>query len=198
MLSLNGRSITVPRGYVLGGSSAINFLGWTLGSQDYYNKLASITGDSGWGWTSMQGFFKRVSTLVPPTDNPTITPDEIPTSNGNGPLHVNLPNVDLEPDQRVFASAKSFQSSSDSNLKRFKYTTDQNNGNAIGFAGGGSRTTSATAYLRPAINNRNDIDVVINTRVTRLVKSRDAGSKNPAKFVIDTVEMPKETQTVWI
>ncbi|KAF5328122.1 hypothetical protein D9758_016452 [Tetrapyrgos nigripes] len=32
---LNGRSITVPRGFVLGDSSAINFLEWTLGSQDY-------------------------------------------------------------------------------------------------------------------------------------------------------------------
>ncbi|KAF5366379.1 hypothetical protein D9758_009790 [Tetrapyrgos nigripes] len=174
---LNGRSITAPRGFVLGGSSAINFLGWTLGSQDYYNKLASITGDSGWGWASMQRFFKRVSTLVPPTDNPTITPNLIPTSNGNGPLDVNLPNFDLEPDQRVFTTAKGLQSSADANLKRFKYTTDMNGGNAIGFgynqvtAGGGVRTTSATAYLHPALQNRQNIDVVINTRVTRLVKS---------------------------
>ncbi|KAF5342718.1 hypothetical protein D9758_015862 [Tetrapyrgos nigripes] len=188
-LGLNGHSITVPRGYVFGGSSAINFLGWTLGSQDYYSKPASMTGDSGWGWTSMQGFCKRVrcafncpstftyltlTRLVFPRSQPSspqlTTPDEIPTSNGTGPLQVNFPNFDLEPDQHVFASAKSFQFSSDSNFKRFEYTTDQNNGNALGFgynqvtAEDGSRTTRATAYLHPAINNTNNIDVVINTR----------------------------------
>ncbi|KAF5342725.1 hypothetical protein D9758_015865 [Tetrapyrgos nigripes] len=179
---LNGRSIKVPRGYVLGGSSAINYLGWTLGSQDYYNKLASITGDAGWGWTSMQGFFKRVSTLVPPTDNPTITPDEIPHSNGNGPLLVNLPNVDLEPDQRVFTTAKALKSSPSSDLRRFGYTNDMNGGNALGIgynqvtAGEGTRTTAATAYLHPALQNRKNIDVVIHTRVTKLVKSGQEGS----------------------
>ncbi|KAF5356386.1 hypothetical protein D9758_009542 [Tetrapyrgos nigripes] len=178
---LNGRSIKVPRGFVLGGSSAINYLAWTLGSKDYYNKLASITGDAGWGWPSMQEFFKRVSTLVPPTDNPTITPDQIPHSNGNGPVHVNLPNIDLEPDQRFITTAKALGSSSSPNLKRFNYTTDKNTGNSLGLgytqvtAGGGTRSTAATSYLRPALQNRKNIDVVINTRVTRLVKNAQEG-----------------------
>ncbi|KAF5372541.1 hypothetical protein D9758_005293 [Tetrapyrgos nigripes] len=179
---LNGRSIT---GFVLGGSSAINFLEWTLGSQDYYNKLASITGDLGWGWASMQRFFKRVSKLLPPTDNPTITPNEIPTSNGNGPLDVNLSNFDLEPDQHVFTTAKGLQSSAHAHLRRFKYTIDMNGGNTIGFgynqvtARDDVCTTSATAYLHPALQNRQNIDMVINTRVTSVEVATSKGGAKP-------------------
>ncbi|KAF5350327.1 hypothetical protein D9758_012818 [Tetrapyrgos nigripes] len=175
---LNGRSITVPRGFVLGGSSSINFLGWTRGSEDLYNKIASITGDSGWGWDALESFWTKISTFVQPTDNDQVTPDEIPQSNGNGPLDVSLPNFDIEPDERVFETAKLLQSQD----SRFKYTVDMNAGDSLGFgynqvtAGGGARTTSATAYLHPALNSRSNIDLLINTRVTRLLQSSTSGS----------------------
>ncbi|KAF5374351.1 hypothetical protein D9758_004734 [Tetrapyrgos nigripes] len=189
---LNGRSLTVPRGFVLGGSSAINYLGWTVGSSDYYDKIASITGDSGWAWSSMQGYFKKVSTLVPPTDNPDITSDERPTSNGNGPLLVNLPNFNLEPDQRVFETAKGLGSTSGS---RFTFTNDMNGGNPLGIgynqvtAGEGSRTTAATAYLHPALNNRSNIDVVINTRVQKLIKTGTDSNSGTDLPVFGSVEV---------
>ncbi len=74
----NGRSITYPRGYGLGGSSAIStslylcakcpvtdtqpdYLLYTRGSSQDYDRYAQISGDPGWGWEALQPYFLKVS-----------------------------------------------------------------------------------------------------------------------------------------
>ncbi|KAF5372911.1 hypothetical protein D9758_001766 [Tetrapyrgos nigripes] len=166
---LNGRSLTVPRGFVTGGSSSINSMAWTRGSSDLWNSYAKITNDVGWSWDSIQSYWKKISTLVPPTSNDAITPDQIPLSNSNGPVLVNLPNYDIPPRQQVFDAANTAQD------PRFRFTRDVNSGDSLGFgynqasAGHGFRSSSATAYLNPALATRSNLDLLINTRVTRLV-----------------------------
>lgn len=50
--ALAGRQIPFPRGKVLGGSSAMNFMAWTRGNQEDYDAWAEL-GNPGWGWDDL-------------------------------------------------------------------------------------------------------------------------------------------------
>ncbi|WP_321886100.1 GMC family oxidoreductase [Paraburkholderia bannensis] len=56
---LNGRSLSYPRGRVLGGSSSINGMIYMRGQREDYDNWARVTGDSGWSWDSVLPVFKR-------------------------------------------------------------------------------------------------------------------------------------------
>ncbi|THU91675.1 hypothetical protein K435DRAFT_801067 [Dendrothele bispora CBS 962.96] len=94
---------------------------------------------------------------LPPSSDPTL-------SNGNGPVQIALPNIATELDYRVINASQILQSSNTTS-DRFKYTQDMNGGDTIGFGfnqestGGGERSSSATAYLWPALNERDNVDV---------------------------------------
>ncbi|KAK7441521.1 hypothetical protein VKT23_016511 [Stygiomarasmius scandens] len=189
---LNNRSITVPRGFVLGGSSSINFMVWTRGSSEIWDHYAEVIGDDGWNWESMKPFWNKISTLVPPTANPSAPAppvDDPNLSNGDGPITVNLPNWPSQLDGRTVDASKLLQEGED---KRWKFTEDMNTGDSIGFginqenAGHGSRSSSATAYLHPALNTRLNLDVLILSRVTRLLQDTSVTSGDP---VFNSVEV---------
>lgn len=46
---LNGRSLPFPRGKVLGGTSALNFMTWNRGNKEDYDAWEKL-GNKGWGW----------------------------------------------------------------------------------------------------------------------------------------------------
>lgn len=50
--ALNGREIAWPRGKVLGGSSALNFMTWCRGHAKDYDRWQEL-GCTGWGWNDM-------------------------------------------------------------------------------------------------------------------------------------------------
>ncbi|THV01117.1 alcohol oxidase [Dendrothele bispora CBS 962.96] len=173
---LNNRILDVPRGFALVGS---NYMIWTQGSEDLFNSYAEVTEDPGWSWDAIQPFWKRVSTLVPSTDNPSLPPppaDNPTLSNGDGPIQVNLPNFPTDIDFRVINGSKELEKAGTGD-GRFKFTGNMNGGDSIGFgfnqesAGGGQRSSSSTAYLRPILNNRPNLDVLIQTRAMKLTES---------------------------
>jgi len=55
---LQGRSLSYPRGKVLGGSSSINGMIYMRGQAGDYNRWAEL-GNSGWGWDDVLPLFKR-------------------------------------------------------------------------------------------------------------------------------------------
>lgn len=69
---LGGRSLPWPRGRVLGGTSALNFMAWNRGHREDYDAWAKL-GNRGWGWDDLLYVFGSLnfisSTLaLPPVD----------------------------------------------------------------------------------------------------------------------------------
>ncbi len=56
---LNGRSLSYPRGRVLGGSSSINGMIYMRGQREDYDDWARVSGDSSWSWDAVLPVFKR-------------------------------------------------------------------------------------------------------------------------------------------
>lgn len=79
-VGFNGRSVIYPRGKVLGGSSSVSeyarpfrhyarlshldFMGYTRGPLDDYNRYAAITKDPGWSWDQLMPYILKVSRLL--------------------------------------------------------------------------------------------------------------------------------------
>jgi choline dehydrogenase len=56
---LNGRSLSYPRGRVLGGSSSINGMIYMRGQREDYDEWARVTNDASWSWNAVLPIFKR-------------------------------------------------------------------------------------------------------------------------------------------
>lgn len=178
---LNNRSIKLARGFVLGGSSSINFMTWNRCSNDYWDSLATASNDSMWTWRAVEYYYLRTSTLVPPSDGHNTTGQVVPEVHGHdGPVQVSLPGHETELDQRVVDSAFILGG-------RFTYNEDFNAGKSVGLGyvqnaiGNGTRSSAATGYLLPIVDRCN-VDVIISTRVTKISGSVSASE-------IDTVEI---------
>jgi len=67
--ALGGRALPWPRGRVVGGTSALNFMTWNRASREDYDAWAEL-GNAGWGWDdllSVTGFSFCPSLTVPRT-----------------------------------------------------------------------------------------------------------------------------------
>ncbi|KAB8234180.1 GMC family oxidoreductase [Aspergillus alliaceus] len=62
---LAGRSLPWPRGKVLGGTSALNFMAWNRGNIQDYDAWEEL-GNKGWSWNDLLPFFQRSETFHPP------------------------------------------------------------------------------------------------------------------------------------
>ena len=82
MRELNDRSIIYPRGHILGGSSSVSelffesnndpdhhnfilsdYMVYNRGSSQDWDRYASISGDEGWSWNSVQQYFRKACHL---------------------------------------------------------------------------------------------------------------------------------------
>ncbi|KAL5484794.1 hypothetical protein ACEPAI_7436 [Sanghuangporus weigelae] len=168
--SLNNRSIPYTRGYVLGGSTAINFMVFTRGSRHDYDRWANITEDGGWSWNSLQQYREKIDKITLPVDGHDITQQFDPSAHGNfGPLRIDLPGT-LQPTDDLVLNASTQLSS------EFPFNLDYNSGNTIGVGwtqstiANGVRDSSAVAYIAPVLS-RSNLDVLVNTRVTRVIQT---------------------------
>ena len=57
--TINGRQVGVPRGRLLGGSSAINGMVFVRGQREDYDGWAAL-GNHGWSWADVLPFFRRL------------------------------------------------------------------------------------------------------------------------------------------
>jgi choline dehydrogenase len=57
---LNGRSIPLNMGKVLGGGSSINVMTWARGHRNDWDFFAAETGDAAWGYESVLNIYRRI------------------------------------------------------------------------------------------------------------------------------------------
>ncbi|KAJ7503275.1 aryl-alcohol oxidase-like protein, partial [Mycena galericulata] len=181
---LNGRTMPYPRGFVLGGSSSINNMVYSRGPSEEWDRLALIAGDEGWSWNNIQQFIFRNERHIPPWNNRSNVGEFNPKVHGRGPLMSSLTANPSELDQRVIKTTAELGD-------EFPFNLDLNSGDGLGFGwiqttvGESARSSSSTAYLHPALNSRNNLDLLLNTQVTRLTSS---GS---VKTTLDQVQVSK-------
>ncbi|KAJ7061182.1 aryl-alcohol oxidase-like protein [Mycena amicta] len=167
---MNGRILGYPRGKVLGGSSAINGMIYARGSSDEYNRLASVSGDSGWSWSNLKSYIMKTEKHAAPWNGRPNVGEYLPAWHGTGPVMSGLTPQVFELDNRVIANTQAFPST-------YPFNIDPNSGTLTGISwlettvGNGMRSTSASAYIHPAVNTRSNLDILIGTQVTKLVQT---------------------------
>ena len=57
---LNGRSIPLPMGKVLGGGSSVNIMTWARGHKNDWDFFAEEAGDPGWNYASVLNIYRRI------------------------------------------------------------------------------------------------------------------------------------------
>ncbi|KAJ6496169.1 aryl-alcohol oxidase-like protein, partial [Mycena sanguinolenta] len=172
--ALGGRSLDFIHGYVLGGSSSINFLAYTRPSSDDFDRLATVTGDSGWSWSSMVEYMDKSERHVQSADLHDDRGQFLPSAHGfQGRILTSLPGFPTDIDHRVLDTTVELNST-------FHYNIDMNKGTPLGVGkhstfgwlqssiGNSTRSSSSTGYIHPFIN-RTNLHVLLRTQVTRLI-----------------------------
>ncbi|PBK74128.1 aryl-alcohol oxidase-like protein [Armillaria solidipes] len=187
----NNRTLGLTRGYVLGGSSTVNLLTWNRGADDLWDSWARITADHGWSREAMEKYWLKSSRLANPADSHDTTCQEDPSVHGNGPVQVSVGGFPTDLDERVVDTSKKLGG-------RFPYTVDLNAGHSVGFpgymqssVGGGQRSSAATAYLNPS-QERDNLDILINTHVTKLVQTGTRSWSKPEFRAIQVAQSSED------
>ncbi|KAJ7613350.1 aryl-alcohol oxidase-like protein [Mycena polygramma] len=173
--ALDGRSLDFTHGHVLGGSSSINFMAYTRPSSDDMDRLAKVTGDSGWAWASMAQYMNKSERHVQPADSHDTVGEFLPSAHGfDGRILTSLPGFPTDLDHRVLGTAAELNTT-------FPYNIDMNDGAPLGVGwlhssiGNSTRSSSSTGYLAPFVNRAN-LHILVGTQVTRVFPSSNASS----------------------
>jgi choline dehydrogenase len=154
--STNGRSIPVPRGRLLGGSSAINGLAFVRGQAQDFDTWAQM-GNQGWSYESVLPFFKRMERYEGGGDDRFRGRD--------GPLRITNP----EPNDPLYAAL--IKAAGEVGIA---HNPDYNGARQDGIAmsqasiGSGRRMSTARCYLDP-IRKRPNLRIETDALAERLL-----------------------------
>lgn len=152
---MNGRRIYWPRGRVLGGSSSINGLIFIRGQREDYDRWAEL-GNRGWSWSEVLPYFRRSegnqrgASEYHGADGPQAVSDigakhELVEAFIRGALEQGVPPND------------DFNGQVQEGVGYYQLATRN-----------GFRSSSATAYLKPA-RRRGNLEIETNAHATRIV-----------------------------
>jgi choline dehydrogenase len=145
--NMNGRRIYWPRGRGLGGSSSINGLIHIRGQPEDYERWAAL-GNRGWGWREVRPYFERSRLAAAPIGEP----HELMEAIIRAANELGIPRND------------DFNGERQEGVGYYRLFTNN-----------GLRSSSATAYLRPA-ERRPNLRVETDAHATRIVfEGRRAG-----------------------
>lgn len=167
--SAGGNSKTIRGGKTLGGSTAINNGAWGRGDRAQYDAIENM-GNSGMGWSDLLPFFKKSENWHAPNQEQSNAGAEGDqnTHGTNGPVSVAFtPQMYTGPQQKAYVEALN-------NVAGIREVSDLASGdiagivaysqNSIQTTGDRVRVSSATAYLSPIQDTRNNLVVLINHR----------------------------------
>ena len=164
--STAGRRIAIPRGKVLGGSSAINGMLYVRGQVDDYDGWAQ-RGNPGWSYDDVLPYFKKAEHCQAIAAGDTNFDSAI--HGVGGPLHVAPVQNRYEALDRVITAAEKLG---------WPHNKDYNSGTQDGFSyyqvnqKNGLRFSAKKAYLDPARHRRN-LHVVTSAHVTKILFDGD-------------------------
>ncbi|KAI0295097.1 hypothetical protein B0F90DRAFT_1811527 [Multifurca ochricompacta] len=166
---LSGRSIAYPRGRALEDRlRSVHYMVWTRGPASDFDRLARVSGDSGWSWNALQQTLIGIENLVAPADGHDTTGEINPAIHGtNGPVKISVEQT-LQIDSRIFQTTQQ--------LPEFPFNPDMNSGNPLGIGwtlysiGNGQRSSASGSYLTPVLSRPN-LDILLNTQVTKVIQT---------------------------
>jgi choline dehydrogenase-like flavoprotein len=165
-MQLTGQEIDYSRGKGLGGSTAINFCGWTVGPKDDYEEWANIVGDERFAWKNVKRMLRKISNLdtkIPDQRLEDVVKPKIEDHSTKGNVSLTYGEEWLPDVGDVFIAAEQVG---------HRINQDVNDGDPIGMGMGSVciakdvRATSSSAYLsRPPPN----LKILINAPVARVL-----------------------------
>lgn len=156
---LENRELYLPRGKVLGGSSSINGMVYCRGTASDFDEWEQL-GNPGWSYADVLPYFRRAETYVP---------GENFWHGGSGPVQVTRSGV-KHPFAQAFVEA--------GQQAGYPYNDDTNGAQREGFGptditvGGGKRSSTSIAYLKPA-RDRANLTVLTNALTRRILFDGD-------------------------
>ncbi|MDB5506300.1 MAG: hypothetical protein JWR75_938 [Devosia sp.] len=180
---LGGRTLAVPRGKVIGGSSSINGMVYVRGHAGDYDHWAE-SGATGWGYADVVPYFKRMEHWHAGGHGG--DPDRRGKS---GPLHVTR-GARKNPLFKVFVEA--------GRQAGFELTDDYNGEKQEGFGPmeqtvwQGRRWSAANAYLKPARSRKNLSIVRGYARKIVIVNGRATGVEIERGGVVEVITARRE------
>ncbi|KAF8955190.1 alcohol oxidase [Flammula alnicola] len=188
-VGLSGRSIPYPRGHILGGSSSINFMVYTRGTFEDYNRYAAVTNDPTWSWNSVQEFFAQNERFTFSADHHNLSGQYDPRfhhfNSFSGINAVSLAGSPSSFGPRVIETTAQLPN-------EFPFRLDMNSGEHLGVGWIQStidvdkRSSSATSYLGQPFSNRPNLHVQLNTQVSRVLRGPLSSPSHQIAF--ETVE----------
>jgi choline dehydrogenase-like flavoprotein len=159
---LNGRSIPIPRGRVVGGSGSINGMVYFRGHPSDFDDWAAA-GNPGWSYGEVLPYFLR-------SENNDEYPDSVYHGHG-GPMNVTYVK---QPNPMTPAFLEAMRALGFKRTDDFNGPTSEGYGPRQGTILNGRRVSTATAYLWPA-SGRSNLTILTNTRALEiLIENRRA------------------------
>ena len=154
---LDNRKMHCPRGRVMGGSSSINGMVYVRGHAEDFNQWEEH-GAKGWSYKDCLPYFKRCESWHEGENDYRGGNGPVSTSNGN--------NMKLNPLYKAFIEA--------GKEAGYPETKDYNGEQQEGFGpmhmtvGGGIRSSTSNAYIKPA-KNRSNLKILTNVLVQKVI-----------------------------
>ncbi|KAH8676139.1 hypothetical protein BX600DRAFT_508317 [Xylariales sp. PMI_506] len=164
-----GQEIDYSRGKGLGGSTAINFCGWVIGSHEDYNEWARLVGNDAFAWGNVKRVLGKVENFhndVPGAYKEFIKPKDEDHGIG-GAVDISYQENWLPTTRDVFVAADQVG---------FGVNPDVNSGKPIGMGIGtvciyqGTRVTSSSAYLA---NPPRNLTIVSDAQIAKVILSNN-------------------------
>ncbi len=169
-LGLLGRRMQVPRGRMLGGSSAINYMAWVRGHPGDFDHWAE-RGATGWSYAEVLPFFRKMEDFTPTNE---ITVDGDAHGQG-GPVGVTVRSPVLP------ASIGFVDAAQAAGIPRGDYN-GRDRGGAAGVASllhtntrKGRRSSTYHAYLEGEAERRSNLTIITHAQATRVRLAERAG-----------------------
>ncbi|KAJ7685951.1 hypothetical protein B0H17DRAFT_1204633 [Mycena rosella] len=166
----NDRSIRYPRGHLLGGCTSVNYMAYTRGSSEEWDRYATLSGDLGWSWNNIQQYLRKNEKWTAPADHHNTSGQFDPNIHSSTGINsVSLPGFSRSFDSRIIATTQ--------NSSEFPFNLDMNSGRPLGVGwpqstiNGGRRSSAATSYLGPTFMSRQNLHVLVNARVTQVIQT---------------------------